>query len=231
VGIRPLVRRLTLMIVAAMAIGGCGSSDAPERTTAAHDLRFEFKLLAGENQIDQTVTIENPGDTSLAPVLGYTPLDAAGEPMPDIQVKTAYGSDSGRLVVPAEWAVLDVLRFEGPGARKVENVDVRVREADEVAIERPTEEAEIQRLDKGRPVEYAHLFDSFRLTNRGDAEIDVRVALIEYELPPEGESQQWVRVTELAPLTTLAAGGKKTIRLPRPLRGRVIGSVKPYFSR
>ena len=219
------------MIVAAMAIGGCGSSDARKPPAATSDLRFEFKLLAGENEIDQTVTIENPGDTSLAPELEYTPLDAAGEPMPDIRVKTAYGSDSGRLVVPARWAVLDVLRFEGPGARKVEDVDVRVREADELAIERPTEEAEIQRLDKGRPVEYDHLFDSFRLTNPGDAEVDVRVALIEYELPPEGESQQWIRVTELAPLTTLAAGAKKTIRLPRQVRGRVIGSVKPYFSR
>jgi hypothetical protein len=219
------------MIVAAIAIGGCGLSDATERPTAAPDLRFEFELLAGENEIDQTVTIENSGDTSLAPVLEYTPLDAAGEPMPDIQVKTAYGSDIGQLVVPADWAVLDVLRFEGRGARKVENVDVRVREADEIAIETPTEEPEIQRLDKSRPVEYAHLFDSFRLTNPGDAEIDVRVALIEYELPPEGESQQWVRVTELAPLTTLPAGGEMTIRLPRPLRGRVIGSVKPYFSR
>jgi hypothetical protein len=218
------------MIVAAMAIGGCDSS-ALERPTAGSDLRFGFTLLAGENQIDQTVTIENPGDTSLAPVLEYTALDAAGKPMPEIRVKTAYGSDSGRLVVPAEWAVLDVLRFVGPGARRVENVDVRVREADEVAIEPPTEEPEIQRLDRGRPVEYAHFFDSFRLSNPGDGEIDVRVALIEYELPPEGEAQQWVRVTELAPLTTLAAGGKKTIRLPRPLRGKVIGSVKPYFSR
>lgn len=220
-----------MTILVAMAVGGCGSSDAPERRSATPGLRFDFKLQAGENQIDQTVTIENPGDTSLAPVLDYTPLDAAGEPMPDIQVRTAFGSDSGRLVVPTDWAVLDVLRFEGPGARKVENVDVSVREADEVAIERPTDEAEIQRLDKRRPVEYDHLFDSVRLTNPGDAEIDVRVALLEYELPPEGESQQWIRVTELAPLTTLAAGGKKTIHLPRPLRGRVIGSVKPYFSR
>jgi hypothetical protein len=61
--------------------------------------------------------------------------------------------------------------------------------------------------------------------------VKVRVVLIEYEDPPAGESQQWIRVTPLAPLTALAAGGKKTIRLPAELRGRVIGSVKPYFSR
>ena len=127
--------------------------------------------------------------------------------------------------------MLDVLRFEGPGARDVEDVDVRVREAEEVAIERPSEEPQVQRLDRGRPVEYAHLFDAIRLTNPGDAEIKVRVALIEYEDPPAGESQQWVRVTQLASLTAVPAGGKKTIRLPVRLRGRVIGSVKPYFSR
>jgi hypothetical protein len=220
-----------LLLAAALTVGGCGSLDEPERSASAPDLRFEFELLAGENEIDQTMTIENPGETSLAPVLEYTALDASGDPMPGIAVKTAYGSDSGRLVVPAGWAVLDVLRFEGPGARKVEDVEVRVREADEVAIEPPTEEPQIQRLAKGRPVEYEHLFDSFRVTNPGDAEVDVRVVLIEYELPPEGESQQWVRVTELAPLTNVPAGDKKTIRLPRELRGRVIGSVKPYFSR
>lgn len=53
--------------------------------------------------------------------------------MPDVEVRTAFGSDEGRLVVPADWAVLDVLRFEGPGAREVEDVAVRVREGDEVA--------------------------------------------------------------------------------------------------
>jgi hypothetical protein len=124
-----------------------------------------------------------------------------------------------------------VLRFEGPGARDVEDVEVRVREAEEVSIEPPTEEPEIQRLDRGRPVEYEHLFNAFRVTNPGDTEVAVRVALIEYEDPPEGESQQWVRVTELAPLTSLAAGDGKTIRLPPRLRWNVIGSVKPYFSR
>lgn len=230
-GTGPLVRRALLVIAAMLAVGGCGSPDAPERWSAAADLRFAFELLAGENEIDQTVTIENPGDSSLAPVVEYTALDAAGDPMPDINVRTAYGSDRGRLVVPADWAVLDVLRFEGPGARDVEDVEVRVREAAEVAIEPPTEEPEIQRLDRGRPVEYENFFDAFRVTNPGDTEIDLRVALIEYELPPEGESQQWVHVTELAPLTAVPAGGKRTIRLPAELRGKVIGSVKPYFSR
>ena len=225
------MRRLTLAIVAALTIGACGSSAAPERASDVPELRFAFELESDPGFISQTLTIENPGDTSLAPVLELMALDASGDPMPDVRVRTAYGSDQGRVVVPADWAVLDVLRFEGPGAREVDDVDVRVRTADEVAIEPPTEEAEVQRLDRGRPVEYADFFDAFRVSNPGDTEVKVRVVLIEYEDAPEGESQQWVRVTPLAPLTTLAAGGKETIRLPRKFRGRVIGSVKPYFSR
>ena len=221
--------RLALVIALTLTAGGCGSAERPAK--AGDPLRFSFELESEPGFISQMLTIENGGSSSLAPVLQITALDAAGDPMPDIEVKTAFGSDSGRLVVPAEWAVFDVLRFEGPGAREVENVEVRVSEAEEVSIERPTEEAEIQRLDRGRPVEYEHLFNAFRLTNPGKTEVAVRVALIEYEDPPEGESQQWVRVTELAPLTMLAAGEKETIRLPAELRWKVIGSVKPYFAR
>jgi hypothetical protein len=166
---------LRLVIVTALAIAGCGES-APDRASDAPDLRFEFDLESKPGFISQTLTIENPGDAALAPVLELTALDASGEPMPDVRVRTAYGSDEGRVVVPQDWAVLDVLRFEGPGARDVEDVEVRVREAEEVAVERPSEEPQIQRLDRGRPVEYAHLFDAVRLTNPGDAEVKVRVA-------------------------------------------------------
>jgi hypothetical protein len=222
---------LTLALMVALTIGACGSSAAPEQASDAPELRFAFELKADPGFIDQTLTIENPGGTALAPVLALTALDASGDAMPAVRVRTAYGSDKGRVVVPADWAVLDVLRFEGPGARDVEDVDVRVRKAGELAIERPSEEPEVQRLDRGHPVEYADFFDAFRLTNPGDAEVKARVVLIEYEDPPAGASQQWIRVTPLAPVTTLAAGGKKTIRLPAELRGRVIGSVKPYFSR
>jgi hypothetical protein len=170
---------LSLVIVTALAIAGCGESATPDRASDAPDLRFDFELESKPGFISQTLTIENPGDAALAPVLELTALDASGEPMPDVRVRTAFGSDEGRVVVPQDWAV----------------------------------------------------FDAIRLTNPGDAEIKFRVALIEYEAAPEGESQQWVRVTPLAPLTAVPAGGKKTIRLPARLRGRVIGSVKPYFSR
>jgi hypothetical protein len=75
------------------------------------------------------------------------------------------------------------------------------------------------------------LFDSVRVTNVDQVPIEIRVVLIEYENPPPGESQQFVRATPLSSLLKLAAGGETTLRLPHELRGRVLGSVKPYFSR
>jgi hypothetical protein len=181
-------------------------------------------------QIEQTLWIENSGGRGLAPVLELTPLDASGEPIPGVTARTAFGSDRGEVVVPAYMEVLDVVRFEGRRKRDVEDVAVRVAKADEVAA-KAAAEPEIQRLDRGREVPYESFFDSVRVTNGDRIPIEVRVVLIEYEDPPPGQSQQFVRATPLSSLIKLAAGGAKTLRLPRELRGRVIGSVKPYFSR
>jgi hypothetical protein len=54
---------------------------------------------------------------------------------------------------------------------------------------------------------------------------------IEYESPPPGESQQFIRATPLIRLPVrLPPGGEILIPLSPELRGRVIGSVKAYFS-
>jgi hypothetical protein len=221
-------------VQAALTLGACGGeSEAGDPEPGVGDpsaLAFDFQLDAPLGQIEQTLWIENSGGTGLAPVLELTPLDASGEPIPGVTARTAFGSDRGEVVVPAYMEVLDVVRFEGRRKRDVEDVAVRVAKADEVAA-KAAAEPEIQRLDRGREVPYESFFDSVRVTNGDRIPIEVRVVLIEYEDPPPGQSQQFVRATPLSSLIKLAAGGAKTLRLPRELRGRVIGSVKPYFSR
>jgi hypothetical protein len=214
-------------VTAALTLGACGGESGAGEESA---LAFGFRLDAPPGQISQTLTIENSGETGLAPVLELIPLDASGEPIPGVTARTAYGSDRGRLVVPPNMAVIDIVRFDGPRKRDVEDVAVRVATADEVDAE-PANEAEIQRLDHGREVPYGSFFDSVRVTNVDQVTIDVRVVLIEYENPPPGESQQFVRTTPLAPLLRLPPGGELTLPLPPELQGRVIGSVKAYFSR
>jgi hypothetical protein len=221
-------------VLAALALGACGGdSGASDEEPSSGDpsaLAFGFQLDAPLGQISQTLTIENRGGTGLAPVLELTPLDASGEPIPGVTAHTAYGSDRGEVVVPPYTAVLDVVRFDGRRKRDVEDVAVRVAKADEVAVE-SAEEPEIQRLDHGREVPYESFFDSVRVTNVDEVPIEIRVVLIEYEDAPPGESQQFIRATPLSSLLKLPAGGEKTLRLSRELRGGVIGSVKPYFSR
>jgi hypothetical protein len=213
--------------------GGAGAGclrpgvEASDEQPGAGDpsaLAFEFQLDAPLGQISQTLTIENSGGTGLAPVLELTPLDASGEPIPGVTARTAYGSDRGEVVVPPYTAVLDVVRFDGRRKRDVEDVAVRGRRE-------TAEEPEIQRLDHGREVPYESFFDSVRVSNVDQVAIEIRVVLIEYEDPPPGESQQFIRATVLSSLLKLPPGAEKTLRLPRELRGRVIGSVKPYFSR
>ena len=212
-------------MAAALAIAACGGANEP-------DLAFDYQATAEPGYMDQTLAIENPGGTGLAPVLELTPLDASGEPIRGIRVRTAYGSDSGRVVVPPRTAVVDVLRFEGARARDVEDVRVAVREVDEVDAGTIAEAAVVQRLDRaGRPVEDFEPFHAFRVSNENDVEIDVRVVVIEWEDPPPGESQQAVRVTPVSSLLSIAPGGEETVRLPAGLRGRVVGSVKAYPSR
>jgi hypothetical protein len=134
--------------------------------------------------------------------------------------------------MPPRSTVVDVLRFEGPRKRDVEDVEVKVTEADEVPMKAQAGEMPVQRLDRiGRPVSIANVFHSYRVTNDTDEDAKIRVVLILWEDPPPGESQQALDVIPVSPLLTLPANGAKTIKLPKPLRGRYIGSVKAYNSR
>jgi hypothetical protein len=155
-------------VMAALALGACGgesgASDEEPRSGDPSALAFDFQLDAPLGQISQTLTIENSGETGLAPVLELTPLDASGEPIPGVTAHTAYGSDRGEVVVPPYTAVLDVVRFDGRRKRDVEDVAVRVAKADGVAAE-AAGEPEIQRLDHGQEVHYESFFDSVRVTN------------------------------------------------------------------
>ncbi len=137
-------------------------------------------------------------------------------------MRTAFGSDRGQVVVPPGSVELDFLRFEGARARDVEDVRVEVAGVEPVAAPRVAQDVEVQRFDRrGRPVEMADFFDSFRVTNPADDTVAIRVALLEYEEPPPGEAQQAIRVTQVTPLLRLKSGAQQTFTLPPKLRGRV----------
>jgi hypothetical protein len=225
------LRRLAVAMVA-VALCGCGAPGGGTGAGPSEDLEFAFRSLGGDDQIDQTLTIENRGDASVAPRLEITPLDGDDKPIAGLKVATAYGSDRGTHVVPGKAEVLDILRFEGARKRDVEGVSVRVASAEEVpAVDPAPEEVEVERLGPdGNVVEYGEYHERLRILNPNDSPMPVRVVLIEYDMPPEGEAQQFVRVTPVTDLVEVPAGGESVQPLPAKLRDRV-GSVKAFVSR
>lgn len=209
-----------------LALCGC-AGDEPD----PGDLAFDYRSLGGDSQIDQFLSLTHEADVGLAPSIEITPLDGEGEKIPGVKAHTAFGSDRGRVVIPPEGIVSDVLRFSGPRARDVEDVELQVTSLEEADAEPAPEELDTKRMANGRPVKDGVLFDAYRIDNPNPGEATVRVALIEWEDPPEGKPQQAARVTPLSSLLRVPGKGSRTVRMPPELRKRVIGSVKAYYSR
>ncbi|MCP2340223.1 hypothetical protein [Actinomadura rupiterrae] len=75
----------------------------------------------------RTLVIRNWERLAVAPTLAFTPQDSKGRPVPDVTVRTAFGSDRGLLAVPPRGIAQDALAFEGPRATDVRRVRVTVR--------------------------------------------------------------------------------------------------------
>lgn len=211
--------------LAALTIAACGQDpNAP--------LAFQFQSKAPAGAIDQTLTIRNRDNGALAGVLAITPLDASGNKIAGVTVHTAFGSDRGLVVVPADTLVNDVLTFRGPLAHRVKDVAVKLTRTIPVTGVTVTTPPVVERFDRdGSPVGKGEPFDSFRVSNDSTGAVAARVVLLEYDKPPPGQPQQAIRVTKLTGLLKLEPHASRQIRLPAGLRDHAVGSLKSYLSR
>lgn len=201
------------------------------RTTAS-DLSFHYDAIGRTGVIDQTLSIHNRGSSAVAVRLAFRPLDANGNPLPALATTSAYGTELGRHIIPAKFTDIDVLAFHGPGFREVADVLVQVEQVEEVPF--PTKIRDVVLTDRiddwGIVVPAGAPYTNVRLTNPSSQAVQVRVALIEYEQPLPGKSQQAVDVQELGGLITVPGLG--TTKIPGPDRfPDAFVSVKAYFSR
>ena len=221
----PSLVTAAVAVLAALTIAACGQDVNPP-------LAFTFVSKGPTGSIDQTLTIRNREDAALAGVLAITPLDAAGKRLTGVAVHTAFGSDSGLVVVPAGALVNDVLTFRGPAAHRVREVDVTLTRTIPVSGVAVADAPSVQRLDRdGDPVGTDKPFASFRVSNDSAGAVAARVVLLEYDDPPPGQPQQAIRVTRLTGLLELAPRASRRISLPAGLRNRAVGSLKSYLSR
>lgn len=103
---------IALLTVGFMA--GCSASVGENHAATANvdesALTFSYKGIADPGFMDQTLTIDNSAGTPVVLTAHLTARDAEGNPLPEVDVRTLYGSDEGRLVVlPGE--NVDVLAF------------------------------------------------------------------------------------------------------------------------
>jgi hypothetical protein len=62
--------------------------------------------------------VDNAGDTAVVTRLRLIPLDASAHVLRGVKVTTLFGTDRERTVIP-RGSTYDILRFSGPGFRRV----------------------------------------------------------------------------------------------------------------
>ncbi|WP_148615256.1 hypothetical protein [Nocardioides rubriscoriae] len=232
---RALPRLGAVLAVSCLVLGGCALPSADSNEKAAPrtvELSFDYQAEGGEGYLDQTLTIANQGAAAGAPDLDLVALDAAGEPMPDVEVVTAFGSDRGEQVVPAFTEVIEVLKFKGPDAADV--ADVRVTVADLGTLDEdppPANDIRIKRFDVTGKTTSDNTLGSVLVTNSYDKPIRVQVLGLELAPADEGEPQHFSRVTPLAGPLELAPGEKVREKVAAKYRLRFYGTVRAFLVR
>ncbi|MFC8448709.1 hypothetical protein [Kitasatospora sp. NPDC057223] len=191
-----------------------------------------------EEYIDQTLLVDNDGDTSVVPTLVITAVDGAGKDLPDVQVTTAYGSDRGDLVIQPGGGY-DVLTFHGTDAGLAADVRVTVKDLVPTDFSVSAAAVEAKPADAaGRPLTKFDAFDQVILKNPNDTAVAVRVVYLVYDQPSAGASQQAIEVVPIGGLTTVPAGGTTSVAVSGDARAAVqkysdgpAVSVKTCFSR
>lgn len=221
--------QVAIAFMVVMTTIGCSQGAQGKRETRADELSFTYHQVRPSGWMDQTLEIVNFGPSAAIPTLEITPVDRSGVALPGVTVSTAYGTDRGKVVVPAQATSLDVLVFTGSAAANVADVKVTVRGMAYVAFPAAPEDVEAQPVDNaGQPTSEFDPFDAVVLTNPTSKEVTVGLVCIIWKQPPPGQSQQAERVIPVG-VTTIAQHKTATIDASGDARNGC-GSLKAYFA-
>jgi hypothetical protein len=218
-----------LVLLALLVVTGCANSGAAPDAPEPGQLTFSYRAFGGDDEIDQVLEITNGGQAAVAPTLEITPLDRAGRPIPGVAVSSAYGSERGRRVVPAQFTDIDLLHFEGKRAGDVRDVRVRVKRVEPVDAE-VTDVLAAQRYAGDRRIDsFDEPFDSVELRNPNADAVKAQIVVIGWDAARHGNPQQWKWVRRAGPPVGVAARGRTMVRLPAELTGISTVSMKAYI--
>ncbi len=174
------------------------------------------------------VEFSNRTKQALVPVVSYRALDKNGRAL-DVRVRTAYGSDAGRLVVPSGNAY-DILIFEGAGADQVRDVQVEIELSHSPAMASARRDVTLTLLYRGQPADKFAGFDGIALANPNQEPVTARVVGLIYDHPRAVATQQIQECVELVRRVEVPAGESAAFAIAPDHAGRGFHSVKVHLT-
>ena len=182
----------------------------------------EYVPISKDDSLDQRLTITNRTEQSVLPTLRFTPRNAYGMPLPHVTTVGVNGSHVGRALLPANGALVDVLRFDGQGADQVRAVDVELTDVEEIdhpALEQPCRTVMID-LDQKATADPED-FWGIGVVNPNSFGITMRISLVQLEDEPTRETPRQVAdVVTLQEDVDMASQSNHVIWLPDDVRGQ-----------
>ncbi|MCL3818195.1 hypothetical protein [Aeromicrobium wangtongii] len=180
-----------------------------------------YTPIATDGSLDQTLMITNNTEVSVQPTLRLTPRNMYGHELPHVSVVTVNGSHLGRAVLPAGGTLVDVLRFDGQGARQVRGVEVElaaVEEIDYPALEQDVKTVMIDLEQKATddPAD----FWGIGVVNPNPFGVTMRISLVQLEERDRDNPRQVVDVVTLTDDVDMASVSNHVIWLPEEVRGQ-----------
>jgi len=170
---------------------------------------------------DQVLTLTNNTEVSVIPTIAFTAFNMYGIELPHVTTQGVNGSHRGTPLLPAHGSLVDLLRFDGPGAADVRHVGVRleaVEEVDHPPLEGPVRVVMID-LDK-RAVADPEDFWGIGIANPNPFGVTVRVSLVSLEDQVRDLPRQPLDVVTLQEDVDVASESNDVIWLPDDVRGR-----------
>ncbi|MEV5570327.1 hypothetical protein AB0L06_09760 [Spirillospora sp. NPDC052269] len=201
-------------------------------------LEFRYQARSGGGYVDQVLNIGNRNGNPVAPALAFTAQDENGDDLPSVRVRTAFGSDRGRLVVPPKSLGFDILAFSGPEADRARKVKVAVHGTVQVLAPRlPSETLRATRIDaQERVVQAGRPFTKVRVTRpmsslAGLDAPNVQVICISWGPNRPDAPQQMLAATPItAPTSTSADETDFPLTAPAKDHTETCGSVMAVYT-
>lgn len=148
-------------------------------------IKFDFSLVGSKGVLDQMMTLQYRGKTTVVPTIRYEALDDRGQSLADVSVRSCYGTDRGEMALtPGENT--DLLCLRGDSAHLTADV------AAEVVDLRPQQRREnpvtqvFQLDDQGNELPSGGGFHHLAVSNPWSAEAWCRVVAVALDSPQAG---------------------------------------------